>query len=91
MDMGQMTIIGPLFMTLVINWELAEGISRLLMGAVVVGGVHCGSEFQKPHPFLPAIAISTKNQTHNDGYGRDDHHMTIIHHSCAQLGAGRRD
>jgi hypothetical protein len=40
----QMTISGPLFITLLIHWELVKWICRLFLGHLAIGEDDCGSE-----------------------------------------------
>jgi hypothetical protein len=89
-NLHQMISIGPLFIILVIHWELVKWTSRFLL---VTSWLPCGwglwlRSYKKSSHFSPSLE---KFMTWHNQSAPDDQHRTTVHHSCDPLGAGERD
>jgi hypothetical protein len=84
-----MISIGPLFIILVIHWELVKWTSRF---DLVTVATLCWRIVTKKLKKSPHFAHSLeKFMTHHKQSAADDQHRTTVHHSCDPLGAGEMD
>jgi hypothetical protein len=85
----KMTVSGPLFVILLIHWEVVKWICSLFLGHLAIGRKDCGSEVLLIHLFLPQVLAT--NTTLHDHHRQDDYLGTTVCHSFDPLGGGKMD